>query len=105
MHSLYVEPCAGLADNTWSLAPPIFDGRHAAAAAKLCRSAADTTLVCLIQWCTTFFGHGPQISLLNPSGAKQVSQPNSDECLSKFKKMICTVNTWHNINNAFSGSE
>jgi len=35
----------------------------------------------LLQWCTTFFGRGPQIDLLNPSGSKQVSQPMLHECL------------------------
>jgi len=24
------------------------------------------------QWCTTFFGQGPLIDILNPSGARQV---------------------------------
>src|SRR6218665_1447305 len=46
----------------------------------------------LLQWCTTFFGRGPQIDLLNPLGAKQVSRLKSGECLSKFMKIMCTVN-------------
>src|SRR6218665_3609533 len=45
----------------------------------------------IYQWCTTFFGCGPLIDLLNHSGAKQVSRPKSDECLSKCMKIICTV--------------
>src|SRR6218665_101855 len=43
------------------------------------------------QWCTTFFGRGPLIDLLNPSWAKQVSRPKSAQCLSKFIKMMCAV--------------
>src|SRR6218665_3775996 len=50
---------------------------------------------CLQQWCTTFFGHGPQIDLSNASGAKQVSRPKLHvglgECVSTFTKMMCTV--------------
>jgi len=49
----------------------------------------------LKQWCTTFFGHGPQIDLSNASGAKQVSRPKLHvglgECVSTFTKMMCTV--------------
>src|SRR6218665_35718 len=45
----------------------------------------------LTQWCTTFFHHGPPIDFLNHLGAKQVSRPKSDECLSKFMKIMCTV--------------
>src|SRR6218665_3962239 len=58
----------------------------------------------LCQWCTTFFCRGPLIDLLNPSGAKQVSQPWSGECLSKCMKMMCTVKHMVNINRALSGS-
>ena len=51
------------------------------------------------QWCTTFFGQGPEIGFENLSLAKQVRQlsvcPN-DKCTQKFTNMTCTVK--HKVN-------
>src|SRR6218665_2476850 len=46
------------------------------------------------QWCTTFFGQGPLIDFLNPSGARQVRRlplRPVNEYMLKFKKMSCAV--------------